>query len=133
MIAAPASSIAAPCAWAASGSSRNWPPSEKLSGVTFRMPMICGWSSRIVRDPQANGAWTLRKAAHCASPCAASGCGRPASVLGRSGTATRSRETTLPASRTMIANRLAQTIEPPSRTASPCSLCGPSAKAIGRR
>jgi len=42
MIAAPASCIAAAWARASSGSSRNLPPSEKLSGVTLRMPTTCG-------------------------------------------------------------------------------------------
>ena len=49
-IAAPAAAMSCPAAIAASASAKR-PPSEKLSGVTLRMPTTCGWSSRITRSP----------------------------------------------------------------------------------
>ncbi len=65
IIAAPASSMAAAWVRPASGSSRKSPPSEKLSGVTFRMPTTCGWSSRTVRCPSSSGECTLARLHHC--------------------------------------------------------------------
>ena len=44
MMSAPAPSSARPC-WTARAGSMNAPPSEKLSGVTFNIPMITGRSS----------------------------------------------------------------------------------------
>ena len=55
IIAAPAAAIACPAATASSASAYR-PPSEKLSGVTLRIPTTCGWSSRITRSPSCSGA-----------------------------------------------------------------------------
>ena len=49
-IAAPWLAMRTPASTALDGSS-NCPPSEKLSGVTLRMPITCGWSRRMVRSP----------------------------------------------------------------------------------
>ena len=69
MIDAPASAIARPAATARAGPLCR-PPSEKLSGVTLRMPMMCG---RSIASPAnaGRGAVSLSSAAVAASLSAA--------------------------------------------------------------
>ena len=55
MIAAPAAAMSAPAVGRGAARRRYAPPSEKLSGVTLRMPITCGWSSRMVRSPSCSG------------------------------------------------------------------------------
>jgi hypothetical protein len=103
--------------------SRNCPPSEKLSGVTLRMPM-----TRAGRAQHALATADRGMALAQIGPLRASLCGER---IGQGGNRGRNiaapktwRETILPSWRTSKAKRLAQARPPARRTASPSSPAG---------